>query len=1000
DDLRALLLDSEDPFVRELAEIENVPEDQLHQQRRGSSSHSSQTYSAAAPVPGAGHPLPPPSGDQTQAQRHPSFSQRRMSRRGSEKGCGLANATTVSSLQLDSLVVQLGSTEPHYIKCIKPNSAKAPGGWSWPLVMEQLRYSGVLEVVRIRREAYPLRLAFLELYRKFRFLARWRPGGTPLPDGCSEEMSRGLCGEICSSSLDTEEFQLGSTRVFLKDDALDKLRWALQAKYVSAACGIQAVVRGFLARRHYRRAQRRKAEVLAREVARRAKETRQMRDAAQAKLARVARNFIQRESHRRDMGGATVVQASWRGYNARKTLETSRAARRSLEGRRATELQVRGAILSGIFSTLQTVTGCGTNLLGPPWFKRADVGVSSPTSYSVAPAQAWARMLLAGQARLRARRASTTLASAWRMRSEVVAKNKAIADVIALQALYRGNVARHFFGIEMGRIIRIQKVLRGFVKRNMFLKQVTKHVIELPLLLFIRDRYGGYGLDESVTEDDESGRDRRTPYVKPSGRYSTLLHAACESGAMDVVVLLEPFPEDVDAVDLDGNSSVHVAASAVDYELVKHLSERNNIDVAKALREEKDRSDHAQRLSRRQVGESVNVFRAARLERAKWMAERGVRQSATARDSKGGGRLPKAKHALMSGYLRKRRETDRWLKRWCVLTETSLMYFHKPTDENPSKIIQLDKAMLKKSDKVDFAFEIHTPDLLDKKNKEGRLHFACTGEGELQKWLVPLRVVVALYQFRNDKRREPLVYLDVEKRKRLVSMCNKRGETPLHVLAGTSLEGRANSGRTRSQSSAAVGLAPFSGRRSVLSMQRLAAWLIESGADANQMDESGQTALHVAMESDNISVVSTLARKGGNVNLKRRSDGRSVITQVLEQGQGVDIIEQVSSEPVTADNPLLPAPEKLFGFTYVSFFIEKTTFPACKPNAVIELTTPKAHVGAPSTMTRGIFEFQGEGGGEGGQRAGSPGEIRGSPNKAVNPKSAISKWGTKIGHVV
>ncbi|CAN0399526.1 unnamed protein product, partial [Hapterophycus canaliculatus] len=57
--------------------------------------------------------------------------------------------------QLDSLVAQLGLTEPHYVKCIKPNSAKAPGGWSCPLVMEQLRYSGVLEVVRIRREAYP-----------------------------------------------------------------------------------------------------------------------------------------------------------------------------------------------------------------------------------------------------------------------------------------------------------------------------------------------------------------------------------------------------------------------------------------------------------------------------------------------------------------------------------------------------------------------------------------------------------------------------------------------------------------------------------------------------------------------------------------------------------------------------------------------------------------------------------------------------------------------------
>lgn len=42
-----------------------------------------------------------------------------------------------------------------------------------------------------------------------------------------------------------------------------------------------------------------------------------------------------------------------------------------------------------------------------------------------------------------------------------------------------------------------------------------------------------------------------------------------------------------------------------------------------------------------------------------------------------------------SGYLRKRRETDRWLKRWCVLTETSLMYFHKPSDESPSKIIKV-----------------------------------------------------------------------------------------------------------------------------------------------------------------------------------------------------------------------------------------------------------------------------------------------------------------------
>lgn len=83
------------------------------------------------------------------------------------------------------------------------------------------------------------------------------------------------------------------------------------------------------------------------------------------------------------------------------------------------------------------------------------------------------------------------------------------------------------------------------------------------------------------------------------------------------------------------------------------------------------------------------------------------------------------------------------------------------------------------------------------------------------------------------------------------------------------------------------------------------------------------------------------------------------ITQVLEQGQGMDLIEQVSSAGVTANNPLLPPPEKLFGFTYVSFFIEKTTFPASKHNAVMDLTTPTPNVGAFSAMT-GTFNFDGK----------------------------------------
>lgn len=58
---------------------------------------------------------------------------------------------------------QLGETEPHYIKCIKPNNDKAPGGWSSPLVIEQLRYSGVLEV-SIDRNKHGNLLGHLAIY--------------------------------------------------------------------------------------------------------------------------------------------------------------------------------------------------------------------------------------------------------------------------------------------------------------------------------------------------------------------------------------------------------------------------------------------------------------------------------------------------------------------------------------------------------------------------------------------------------------------------------------------------------------------------------------------------------------------------------------------------------------------------------------------------------------------------------------------------------------------
>lgn len=109
DDLRTLLLDSTVPFIRELAEIDLVPGEP--QQHQGTPPHGSPT--TAGSLPGAASPLSPPppptsrrgsggvgGGSSSPGMgRSPSFSpQRRSSRRGSDRGGGLANATTVSSL--------------------------------------------------------------------------------------------------------------------------------------------------------------------------------------------------------------------------------------------------------------------------------------------------------------------------------------------------------------------------------------------------------------------------------------------------------------------------------------------------------------------------------------------------------------------------------------------------------------------------------------------------------------------------------------------------------------------------------------------------------------------------------------------------------------------------------------------------------------------------------------------------------------------------------------
>ena len=69
--------------------------------------------------------------------------------------------------QLNSLMRTLNQTEPHYIRCIKPNDDKRAKHFVPRNCYEQLTYSGVFEAVSIRKQGFPFRLKHDEFSRRY-----------------------------------------------------------------------------------------------------------------------------------------------------------------------------------------------------------------------------------------------------------------------------------------------------------------------------------------------------------------------------------------------------------------------------------------------------------------------------------------------------------------------------------------------------------------------------------------------------------------------------------------------------------------------------------------------------------------------------------------------------------------------------------------------------------------------------------------------------------------
>ncbi|KAI5106733.1 unconventional myosin-X, partial [Silurus meridionalis] len=156
---------------------------------------------------------------------------------------------TVSSQFRDSLhalMATLSASNPFFVRCIKPNMQKHANEFDPGVVLNQLRYSGMLETVKIRKAGFPVRRTFSDFLKRYTVLLRAKK----IKDG--EDWRK--CSDLLTVfDASRKEWQLGKTKVFVKEVLEQKLERVRDEVRRAAGTLIQAHILGYVARKHYRK---------------------------------------------------------------------------------------------------------------------------------------------------------------------------------------------------------------------------------------------------------------------------------------------------------------------------------------------------------------------------------------------------------------------------------------------------------------------------------------------------------------------------------------------------------------------------------------------------------------------------------------------------------------------------------------------------------------------------------------------------------------------------
>uniref|UniRef100_A0A665WVU8 Unconventional myosin-X-like n=1 Tax=Echeneis naucrates TaxID=173247 RepID=A0A665WVU8_ECHNA len=154
---------------------------------------------------------------------------------------------TVSSQfrdSLHSLMATLSACNPFFVRCIKPNMDKKSNQFDPDVVLNQLRYSGMLETVKIRRAGFPVRRTFKDFYSRLMILK----------SKIHSDNEKQNCAELLAlHDKDKKEWQLGKTKVFLKEALEQRLEKEREEVRRRAGMVIRAHILSYVARKQYKK---------------------------------------------------------------------------------------------------------------------------------------------------------------------------------------------------------------------------------------------------------------------------------------------------------------------------------------------------------------------------------------------------------------------------------------------------------------------------------------------------------------------------------------------------------------------------------------------------------------------------------------------------------------------------------------------------------------------------------------------------------------------------